>query len=184
MLCDAREFADIPANFELTQPRHRVRRRNVNFDYEARGDPIEDPTLKYKAVLFFHIEINLSMHLNPGEQLLTMSFFGTYLKITVEPRKSCCIVIEETERETSRRDLLYLSIQPMDVKCAQPNCNAPRSLTREAMCGQDIPFHEVESRIAVTIRAINGKGCLPRYIARKVLGRAVSVDCFTEGLQR
>ncbi|GFX42286.1 uncharacterized protein TNCV_110061 [Trichonephila clavipes] len=36
MLCDAREFADeidIPANFELTQPRHRVRRRNVNFDY-------------------------------------------------------------------------------------------------------------------------------------------------------
>ncbi|GFU78667.1 uncharacterized protein TNCV_2302781 [Trichonephila clavipes] len=38
MLCDAREFADeidIPANFELTQPRHRVRE-----------DPIEDPTLK------------------------------------------------------------------------------------------------------------------------------------------
>ncbi|GFX15475.1 uncharacterized protein TNCV_3304041 [Trichonephila clavipes] len=37
MLCDARELADeidIPANFELTQPRHRVRRRNVNFDYE------------------------------------------------------------------------------------------------------------------------------------------------------
>ncbi|GFX46428.1 uncharacterized protein TNCV_238901 [Trichonephila clavipes] len=38
MLCDAREFAekiDIPANFELTQPRHRVR-RTVNFDYEER----------------------------------------------------------------------------------------------------------------------------------------------------
>ncbi|GFU01687.1 uncharacterized protein TNCV_1522221 [Trichonephila clavipes] len=38
MLCDARAFADeiyIPANFELTQPRHRIRRRNVNFDYEA-----------------------------------------------------------------------------------------------------------------------------------------------------
>ncbi|GFY04940.1 uncharacterized protein TNCV_2175961 [Trichonephila clavipes] len=35
MLCDAREFADeidIPANFELTPPRHRVRRRNLNFD--------------------------------------------------------------------------------------------------------------------------------------------------------
>ncbi|GFU54982.1 DUF4371 domain-containing protein [Trichonephila clavipes] len=51
MLCDAREFADeidISANFELTQPRHRVRRRNVNFDYEAREDLIEDPTLKYK----------------------------------------------------------------------------------------------------------------------------------------
>ncbi|GFU71385.1 uncharacterized protein TNCV_1814351 [Trichonephila clavipes] len=48
MLCDVREFADeidIPANFKLTQPRHRVRRRNVNFDYEAREDPIEDPTL-------------------------------------------------------------------------------------------------------------------------------------------
>ncbi|GFW66963.1 uncharacterized protein TNCV_4688481 [Trichonephila clavipes] len=45
MLRDAREFADeidIPANFELTQPRHRVRRRNVNFDYEAREDSIED----------------------------------------------------------------------------------------------------------------------------------------------
>ncbi|GFT77543.1 HTH_Tnp_Tc3_2 domain-containing protein [Trichonephila clavipes] len=52
MLCDARELADeivIPANFELTQPRHTVRRRNVNFDYEARDDPIEDPTLKYKT---------------------------------------------------------------------------------------------------------------------------------------
>ncbi|GFV01592.1 uncharacterized protein TNCV_2961851 [Trichonephila clavipes] len=56
MLCDAPEFADeidIPANFELTQPRHRVRRRNVNFDYEAREDPIEDPTLKYKAEFNF-----------------------------------------------------------------------------------------------------------------------------------
>ncbi|GFV78856.1 uncharacterized protein TNCV_4079561 [Trichonephila clavipes] len=43
MLCDAQEFPDeidIPANFELTQPRHRVRRRNVNFDYEVREDPI------------------------------------------------------------------------------------------------------------------------------------------------
>ncbi|GFX49180.1 uncharacterized protein TNCV_5041741 [Trichonephila clavipes] len=52
MFCDAREFSDeidIPANFELTQPRRRVRRRNVNVDYEAREDPIEDPTLKYKA---------------------------------------------------------------------------------------------------------------------------------------
>ncbi|GFX42440.1 uncharacterized protein TNCV_1520041 [Trichonephila clavipes] len=52
ILCDAREFADeidIPATFELTQPRHRVRRRNVDFDYEAREDPIEDPTLKNKA---------------------------------------------------------------------------------------------------------------------------------------
>ncbi|GFW89397.1 DUF4371 domain-containing protein [Trichonephila clavipes] len=48
VLCDARELADeidIPANFELTQPRHRVRRRNVNFDYEARNDPIEDPNV-------------------------------------------------------------------------------------------------------------------------------------------
>ncbi|GFU02501.1 hypothetical protein TNCV_1478151, partial [Trichonephila clavipes] len=31
---------------------HRVRRRNVNFDYEARGDPIDDPTLKYKAEFY------------------------------------------------------------------------------------------------------------------------------------
>ncbi|GFX49249.1 uncharacterized protein TNCV_294141 [Trichonephila clavipes] len=38
---------DILANFELTQPHHRVRRRNVNFDYVARDDPIEDLTLKY-----------------------------------------------------------------------------------------------------------------------------------------
>ncbi|GFX87230.1 uncharacterized protein TNCV_595791 [Trichonephila clavipes] len=56
MLCDAREFADeidIPANFELIQPRHRVRRRNVNFDYEALENPIEDPTLKYKAEFYF-----------------------------------------------------------------------------------------------------------------------------------
>ncbi|GFU52026.1 uncharacterized protein TNCV_862171 [Trichonephila clavipes] len=59
MLCDARELADeinIPANFELIQPRHTVRRRNVNFDYETREDPIEDPTLKYKIEFyFFHI---------------------------------------------------------------------------------------------------------------------------------
>ncbi|GFV97753.1 uncharacterized protein TNCV_2313381 [Trichonephila clavipes] len=56
MLCDAREFADeiyIPANFELTQPRHRIRRRNVNFDYDAREDPIDDPTLKYKTEFYF-----------------------------------------------------------------------------------------------------------------------------------
>ncbi|GFS49108.1 uncharacterized protein TNCV_2409831 [Trichonephila clavipes] len=56
MLYDAREFTDeidIPANFELIQPRHRVRRRNVNFDYEAREDPIQDPTLKYKAEFYF-----------------------------------------------------------------------------------------------------------------------------------
>ncbi|GFV93157.1 uncharacterized protein TNCV_572961 [Trichonephila clavipes] len=56
MICDARELADeidIPANFELTQQRHRVRRRNVNFDYEARDDPIEDPTLKYMAEFYF-----------------------------------------------------------------------------------------------------------------------------------
>ncbi|GFW04352.1 hypothetical protein TNCV_877241 [Trichonephila clavipes] len=54
MLCDAREFADEidkPATFELTQPRHRVRRRNVNFNYEAQGDPIEDPTL-WRCVVF------------------------------------------------------------------------------------------------------------------------------------
>ncbi|GFS82517.1 uncharacterized protein TNCV_2469761 [Trichonephila clavipes] len=56
MLCDAREFPDeidILANFELTQPRPSVRRRNVNFDYEAREDSIEDPTLKYKAEFYF-----------------------------------------------------------------------------------------------------------------------------------
>ncbi|GFT30120.1 transposon Tf2-9 polyprotein [Trichonephila clavipes] len=55
MLCNARELADeidIPANFELTQQRHTVR-RNVNFDYEARDDPTEDPTLKYKAEFIF-----------------------------------------------------------------------------------------------------------------------------------
>ncbi|GFW90586.1 uncharacterized protein TNCV_566241 [Trichonephila clavipes] len=56
MLWDARDFADeidIPANFELTHLRHRVRRRNVNFDYEAREDLIEDPTLKYKTEFYF-----------------------------------------------------------------------------------------------------------------------------------
>ncbi|GFW21890.1 uncharacterized protein TNCV_1236151 [Trichonephila clavipes] len=59
MFCGARELVDeidIPANFELTQPRHRARRRNVNFNYEARDDPIEDTTLKNKAEFyFFHI---------------------------------------------------------------------------------------------------------------------------------
>ncbi|GFT21732.1 uncharacterized protein TNCV_2969841 [Trichonephila clavipes] len=56
MHCDARELADeidIPANLKLTQPRHRVRRRNVNFDNEAQDDPIEDPTLKNKAESYF-----------------------------------------------------------------------------------------------------------------------------------
>ncbi|GFV84696.1 uncharacterized protein TNCV_4296781 [Trichonephila clavipes] len=66
MLCDAREFpeeSDKPANFELTQLRHRVRRRNVNFNYQAR----EDPTLKYKAEFyFFTLDKKLSMDLNPG----------------------------------------------------------------------------------------------------------------------
>ncbi|GFV12209.1 uncharacterized protein TNCV_1537061 [Trichonephila clavipes] len=41
MLCDARELADeidIPVNFELTQPHHRVQRRNVNFDYKAQDE--------------------------------------------------------------------------------------------------------------------------------------------------
>ncbi|GFV37001.1 uncharacterized protein TNCV_1920311, partial [Trichonephila clavipes] len=55
MLCDARELndeIDILAHFELTRPRHRVR-RNVNFDYEAQDDPIEDPTLKYKTEFYF-----------------------------------------------------------------------------------------------------------------------------------
>ncbi|GFS79653.1 DUF4371 domain-containing protein [Trichonephila clavipes] len=70
MLCNAREFADeidTPANFELTQPRHRVRKRNVNFDYEAREVSIEDPTLKYKAEFyFFTLEIKLSKNSNPG----------------------------------------------------------------------------------------------------------------------
>ncbi|GFW54460.1 uncharacterized protein TNCV_1608241 [Trichonephila clavipes] len=54
MICDAREFTDeidIPTNF--VQPRHRVRRRNVNFDYEAQEVPIEDPTLKYKTEFYF-----------------------------------------------------------------------------------------------------------------------------------
>ncbi|GFT96095.1 uncharacterized protein TNCV_4051071 [Trichonephila clavipes] len=32
---------------------HRVRRRNVNLDYEARGDPIDDPSLKYKTEFYF-----------------------------------------------------------------------------------------------------------------------------------
>ncbi|GFT18083.1 uncharacterized protein TNCV_1493561, partial [Trichonephila clavipes] len=57
MICAARKLADEidipPANFELTQPRHTVRRRNVDFDYEARDDPTEDPTLKYKAEFIF-----------------------------------------------------------------------------------------------------------------------------------
>ncbi|GFT42373.1 DUF4371 domain-containing protein [Trichonephila clavipes] len=56
MLCDAKELADeidISANFEVTQPRHRVRFKNVNFDYEARGNPVEDPKLKFKIELYF-----------------------------------------------------------------------------------------------------------------------------------
>ncbi|GFV26917.1 DUF4817 domain-containing protein [Trichonephila clavipes] len=75
MRCDARELAneiDIPANFQLTPPRHAVRRRNVNFDYEVREDPVEDATLKYKAVFIFshqrEREIKLSKHLNPDSR--------------------------------------------------------------------------------------------------------------------
>ncbi|GFW53287.1 DUF4371 domain-containing protein [Trichonephila clavipes] len=46
ILCDAKEVADeidIPADFEVTQPRQRVRRKDVNLDYEARDDPVEGP---------------------------------------------------------------------------------------------------------------------------------------------
>ncbi|GFS64622.1 hypothetical protein TNCV_4684561 [Trichonephila clavipes] len=68
MLCDARELADdidTLANFNLTQPRHTARRRNVNFDYEARDDPIEDPTLKYKAVCqVIYSQFGLAIHQN------------------------------------------------------------------------------------------------------------------------
>ncbi|GFS73048.1 hypothetical protein TNCV_3606411 [Trichonephila clavipes] len=55
--CDVKlvDEIDIVANFELTQPCHRVQRRNVNFDYEARDNAIEDPTLKYKAEFYFFI---------------------------------------------------------------------------------------------------------------------------------
>ncbi|GFS89302.1 transposable element Tcb2 transposase [Trichonephila clavipes] len=44
MFCGAKELADeidIPANFEVTLPRHSVHRQNVNFDFEARDDPVE-----------------------------------------------------------------------------------------------------------------------------------------------
>ncbi|GFT00485.1 hypothetical protein TNCV_3722941 [Trichonephila clavipes] len=44
--------ADVVEGQSIDLTCHRVRRRNVNFDYEARGDPIDDPTLKYKAVFF------------------------------------------------------------------------------------------------------------------------------------
>ncbi|GFT91443.1 uncharacterized protein TNCV_4285981 [Trichonephila clavipes] len=73
MLCVAREFAeeiDIPANFDLTQPRHRFRRRNVNFGYEAREDPIEDPTLKYKKE-----KCNAMLQNVAGESLASYLFF-------------------------------------------------------------------------------------------------------------
>ncbi|GFT28165.1 uncharacterized protein TNCV_645331 [Trichonephila clavipes] len=76
MLCDARELADeidIPANFELTQPRHTVRRRNVNFDYEARDDWTEDATLKYLAVVFF---FTLDKAINAFESRLSLLIFG------------------------------------------------------------------------------------------------------------
>ncbi|GFV84511.1 DUF4371 domain-containing protein [Trichonephila clavipes] len=54
MFCDAKELTDeidIPANFEVTQPSHRVGWKNVNFDYEARDDLVEDPKLKFKPAL-------------------------------------------------------------------------------------------------------------------------------------
>ncbi|GFW42947.1 uncharacterized protein TNCV_734801 [Trichonephila clavipes] len=56
MLCDAKELADeidIPANFEVTPPRHRVRCKDINFDYEVRDDPVEDPKLKFKIEFYF-----------------------------------------------------------------------------------------------------------------------------------
>ncbi|GFS92516.1 DUF4371 domain-containing protein [Trichonephila clavipes] len=59
MLCDAKELADeidILANFQVTQPRHTARCKKVNFDYEARDDPVEDPKLKFKIELFFTLD--------------------------------------------------------------------------------------------------------------------------------
>ncbi|GFX71760.1 hypothetical protein TNCV_4132061 [Trichonephila clavipes] len=56
MLYYAKELTDvfyIPANLEETQPCHRVRRKNINYDYEARDDPVEDPKLKFKIGFFF-----------------------------------------------------------------------------------------------------------------------------------
>ncbi|GFX71106.1 DUF4371 domain-containing protein [Trichonephila clavipes] len=57
MLCDAKELADkidISVNFEVTQPRHRARHKNVNFDYEARDDSMKDPKLKFEKELFLY----------------------------------------------------------------------------------------------------------------------------------
>ncbi|GFX53335.1 uncharacterized protein TNCV_363261 [Trichonephila clavipes] len=52
---------------------HRVRRRNVHFDYEARGDPIDDPTLKYKAEFyFFTIERERDKAINALESRLDL----------------------------------------------------------------------------------------------------------------
>ncbi|EFA12991.1 Zinc finger MYM-type protein 1-like Protein [Tribolium castaneum] len=56
ILCDAKELADeidITDSFEITQPRHRIRRKNINFDYEAQDNPIEDPKLKFKIEFYF-----------------------------------------------------------------------------------------------------------------------------------
>ncbi|GFV23673.1 hypothetical protein TNCV_2125091 [Trichonephila clavipes] len=59
MFCGAKELADeidIPANFEVTLPRHSVHRQNVNFDFEARDDPVEVRGYK-KSRSFFSTQL-------------------------------------------------------------------------------------------------------------------------------
>ncbi|GFY27690.1 integrase catalytic domain-containing protein [Trichonephila clavipes] len=108
ILSDAREFPDkidMQAKFELTQPRHIVQRRNVNLDYEAREDPIEDATLKYKAKFYFFI---LDKAINPGIQLIrsvqTQSFTDKKLISNLSVFRDDSNIIRVKTQITERTD--------------------------------------------------------------------------------
>ncbi|GFW64849.1 hypothetical protein TNCV_3067061 [Trichonephila clavipes] len=110
MLRDARELADeinILANFELTQLRHTVRRRNVNFDYEARDDLIEDRSLKYKAEFIFS-------HCRERERDKAINTLNPddYLDSIISDRKSK----EEQARVTAESQLEFERINLEKVK--------------------------------------------------------------------
>ncbi|GFS78158.1 SCAN domain-containing protein 3 [Trichonephila clavipes] len=111
MLCDAREFPDkidIPANFELTQPRHRIRRRNVNCNYEAR----EDPTFKYKAEFYF---FTLDKAINALESSCTGDFKAVHcmsVKKSISKKKIICPIVSRDFNYRGQVDLVDLQSTP------------------------------------------------------------------------
>ncbi|GFU46295.1 uncharacterized protein TNCV_2156121 [Trichonephila clavipes] len=156
MLCDAKEEAneiDIPANFEFPYARYRVRCKNVNFDYEARDNPVEDPKLKIRIELYFFTidqEINaleyrfnlMSTHkmmltdgdsvdinaLDLADEIMSVSALLGKKERPIEVLKFISVLEFEPNLAIALRILLSL---PISVQCGfRPKCWTVHQLLR------------------------------------------------------